>query len=80
MLVEVVSVVLRVPIDSASEDSRDLSIRALRGVIKRKLTTISQQKKSAEERVIVNNVIRVNHLIYFSEIFIGFCCLVFIIC
>lgn len=31
MLVEVVSVVLRVPIDSASEDNRDLSIRALRG-------------------------------------------------
>lgn len=31
MLVEVVSVVLRAPIDSASEDSRDLSIRALRG-------------------------------------------------
>lgn len=31
MLVEVVSVVLRAPIDSASEDSRDLSIRVLRG-------------------------------------------------
>lgn len=30
MLVEVVSVVLKAPIDSASEDSRDLSIRALR--------------------------------------------------
>lgn len=31
MLVEVVSVVLKAPIDSASEDSKDLSIRALRG-------------------------------------------------
>lgn len=30
MLVEVVSVVLKAPIDSASEDSKDLSIRALR--------------------------------------------------
>lgn len=31
MLVEVVSVVLRAPIDSASEDIRDLSIRVLTG-------------------------------------------------